>query len=799
MAKQPETKVRFSVFNKEFNDGMKEMAQESTTLRKEFRLQEAQLKENGSETDILKNKLSFLSKEQDIAKKRVQATAEQLVKAKAKYGDNSKEAKKLSDQLIDLQTKEQNLRNDIIKTNRKIDEQGKQMQDTKQDAIKLADALEEVGEKSKDIGGSASALALPAIGAGAGGAKVAMDIDGAVRQLVSSIGATGEEARILEQDMRNVWLEGFGDNPDQVAEAMKLVKTNIKGVGEGKEFQDLTKDILTLSQLTDTDLSESTRGINQLMHNFGLTSTEALDLFAKGQQNGLNYSNEMFDNISEYAPLFKNMGYSADEYFALLQNGAENGAYNLDYVNDVMKEFQIRIKDGSKSTSDAMGEMSDSTQKVWQKFLDGEVTVKEVFQKILPELEGMDDQVKANEIGVALFGTKWEDLETDTMYALDNVNNSLKNVDGTMKDMTATQEQAFGQQFQSTMRNVGSALEPIGLILLDMLNRLSPHLTRFSDWFKNLNPVIQMVITVIGILMTVLGPLIIIFGHVVSAIAKIIPVVTKVWTWLSKLKPIFNVVRVAMLALTGPVGIVIGVIVALIAIFVTLYKKNEEFRNKVNQVWSKVKEIFSSAVSKSIEKFNELKSKMSTTASNIKTTVSEKFNAAKKAIIDPIESAKKKVGDLVEGIKGFFTKLKLKIPKPTLPKMPKFSLSTGTKTVFGKTITYPNGINVNWHKTGGVFVDPVVAGNAGFGDVEEAIVPFEGKHASRIAGLIAREQQRLSDGLANKASSFFKQAINLTVVSELDGYEVARVTYPHIENMQSDTLTNKLGILGVKR
>lgn len=798
MAKQPETKVRFSVLNKEFTDAMKEMARESTTLRKEFRLQESQLKENGSEVDLLTNKLNYLSKEQDIAKQRVEATADHLAKAKSKYGDNSVEANKLKDKLLDLQIKEQNLRNDIIKTNTKISEQGKKMQETKQDADKLAQALDDIGEKSKDVGGSVGAIALPAIAGGAGGAKIAMDIDSAVRYLTSSIGATSDGAKQLEEDMRTVWMDGFGDNPAQVAEAMQMIKTNIKGVGEGKEFQDLTKDILTLSQITDTDLSEATRGINQLMSNFGLTSQESLDLFAKGQQAGLNFSQEMFDNVSEYAPLFKNMGYSAEDYFELLANGSQNGAYNLDYVNDIMKEFQIRIKDGSKTTADAMGQMSESSQKVWQDFLDGKGTVKDVFETILPELENMDDQVLASQIGVSLFGTKWEDMETSTVYALDNVNESMKNVDGTMKDMTQTQEESFGKQFQATMRNMGSSLEPIGLILLDMLNKLSPHLKRFSDWFINLSPSIQMGITILGILMSVLSPLIIVFGYVVSAVGKIIPIVVNLWTWLSKLKPVFMIVRTALVALTGPVGIVIAIIAALIAIFVTLYQKNETFRNKVNEIWSAIKNIFFATINASIALFNQLKDKFVTSASDIKTKAVSKFNEVRDAIINPIKTAKEKVKGLVEDVKTFFTNLKLKIPTPSLPKMPKFSLSTGTKTVFGKTITYPNGIDIKWHKTGGVFVDPVVAGNAGFGDVQEAIVPFEGKHASRIAGLIAREQEKLSTGLANRVSSFFKQAINITVVSQLDGYEVARVTYPHIEDMQSSSMINKLGVLGVK-
>ncbi|ODS09659.1 hypothetical protein BSHJ18_00008 [Bacillus velezensis] len=36
-----------------------------------------------------------------------------------------------------------------------------------------------------------------------------------------------------------------------------------------------------------------------------------------------------------------------------------------------MKEFQIRVKDGSDSTSGAMAQLSGSTQKVWNQFLKG--------------------------------------------------------------------------------------------------------------------------------------------------------------------------------------------------------------------------------------------------------------------------------------------------------------------------------------------------------------------------------------------------------------------------------------------
>ena len=44
---------------------------------------------------------------------------------------------------------------------------------------------------------------------------------------------------------------------------------------------------------------------------------------------------------------FSQAGYSASEYFQLLDNGLKNGAYNLDKVNDAINEVTTRLVDGT--------------------------------------------------------------------------------------------------------------------------------------------------------------------------------------------------------------------------------------------------------------------------------------------------------------------------------------------------------------------------------------------------------------------------------------------------------------------
>ena len=54
-----------------------------------------------------------------------------------------------------------------------------------------------------------------------------------------------------------------------------------------------------------------------MMENFGISASEAYDYIARGAQNGLDYSGELLDNISEYSVQFKKMGLSASDMFTI--------------------------------------------------------------------------------------------------------------------------------------------------------------------------------------------------------------------------------------------------------------------------------------------------------------------------------------------------------------------------------------------------------------------------------------------------------------------------------------------------
>ncbi|WP_309486280.1 hypothetical protein [Cytobacillus firmus] len=254
---------------------------------------------------------------------------------------------------------------------------------------------------------------------------------------------------------------------------------------------------------------------------------------------------------------------------------------------DAMKEFQIRVKDGSKSTSDAMGQMSKSTQKVWKDFLNGKGTVKDVHNAVIKELKGMDDQVKANEIGVGLYGTKWEDLEADAMYALGNIDGGVKGVKGSMDEMNRVTEESFGTKWKQFTREALISLEPLGKVLLDFAMAVLPYVSQaiqfVSDAFARMDPVMQAITVGIGLIAAAIGPFLTVLGAMIGPI-------TTAWQWLSKLGPVFTAIRTAMLALTGPVGIISAIVVALALL---TYENWDSISKWTTEKWGQIKNFLS--------------------------------------------------------------------------------------------------------------------------------------------------------------------------------------------------------------
>lgn len=512
-----------------------------------------------------------------------------------------------------LQLKDQNFSSGLRKANKDAGDFGRYMnvaQNKVQDFTRSATgALKNFAKVG--IAGAATAVA----GLSASVASAMTEMDSAFATLQAQTGLTGSGLRELENAAKETFSNGYGESLTEVSSAVARVRQNFKNLDNG-EVGKVTQNAMLLSQTFDSDVNEVTRGVSNAMEAFGISSEKAFNLFTAGGQRGLNFSNEMFDNVAEYSSLFGAMGYSAEEYFGIMERGAKSGVYNLDYVNDVMKEFQIRIKDNSDKTSDYMGLMSQSTLDLWEAQYQGKATVAEVASSVVKDLQSMENQVDANEAGVALFGTKWEDLESKAMYAMLGSTDAMKGFEGATQTAANAVEGSIGNRLKSAWRdlqltiadvtNESGAQEFFGSVA-NKADELVPKVVNVVEkaielgntikthWVPIRETVIGITVAVAAfkagmVAMTVVST---ITGFVKAYRSAVVAGTAAQWA-----------MNVALSA--NPIGLVIGVVAGLTAGIVLLYRNSEKFRGIWDSVWGSVKRAAAGAVNGVVEEINRL-------------------------------------------------------------------------------------------------------------------------------------------------------------------------------------------------
>lgn len=398
--------------------------------------------------------------------------------------------------------------------------------------LEAADQLSAVGDKITELGGKA--------------ADAFTETQDATVKASTYFAETGDAAKQTADVIKDVYGQGVGDSMDSVSDAVITVKENIKDLDQAT-LTNLTEQALTLESMYGKDMSETLRGVNALMTQFGLDAQTAMDYVVTGTQNGLDKTNELGDNLSEYSGKFAQAGYSAQEYFQLLQNGLDGGAYNLDKVNDAINEVTTRLVDGT--IADSIGSYSTKTQELFAAWQQGGATQKDVINSIVADIAGCTNQQEALNMAATAFGTMAEDGNAKFITSLTTMGSTYDSVTGSAQNMYS-QSTTEAQKFEATQRQLQQALVPVGEALLSLANDILPPVAAaiqtVGEFFNNLpGPVKNFVI--------ILGALIAAFTALAPAIAAVAIAVTALEV---PLLPIIGIIAGVAAAIAGIIAIV---------------------------------------------------------------------------------------------------------------------------------------------------------------------------------------------------------------------------------------------------
>lgn len=497
---------------------------------------------------------------------------------------------------------------------------------------------------------------LAAMGTGAIAAtKYLADLGGewqtATNQVAASTGAAGKELEGLRDVMEDVYAANYGDSVADVGDAVAMVNRNMANLDQNG-LTAATEGALALRDAFEYDVAESTRAAEAIRKNFGSSAEEAFSLIAAGAQNGLDYSGELIDTINEYSSQFAKLGFDADGMFNILQAGADGTAWNLDKVGDAIKEFSIRAIDGSDSTVEAFTSLGYNAENIMATFAAGGEGANKAFFDVINTLMAVDDQVERDALGVALFGTMWEDLGTEAMEAMAGASQAAYDTEGALEKINQVKYndldsaiQGIGRQMEvallpaadavyqslmDSMPEITEAMEEVSPVIAEIagdfadwaggaisegLPVLVDGIKDFADWagkaYEKAKPFLNFLWEHKGTVLAIAAGLRLL-GPAIGAVTTAMNAFRTEKTFMAllqssgKITQVTNAFKAFGSALMGPLGIIIAVAAAI----ALLYKNWDtvkawlvNFGNTVNQIWTNFSNMVGNAITAIGQKF----------------------------------------------------------------------------------------------------------------------------------------------------------------------------------------------------
>lgn len=538
MSKKNQIQIEFKVINSEFNRAMKEMGSEVTNLNKKFRLEQEQLRLNGTEKQKLESRVGYLTERYKLQQKEVRATEQQLRKAKEVFGENSKEVQQLENRLLEAQRKEAYFANELQIVSKQLADQRNKMLQLGKSMQEFGGRLQDVGKKMTDIGKDMTLkLTTPIVGVGAAASKLGIDFGRSMAEVQAVTGATGSELDSLEKTARDVG-RTTNKSASEAAQGLKLMGQAGWSVSES---QNNLEHIVKLSSSANIDLAKATDLAVNGLATMGKTSDETeryFDVLAKT-------SNSTNTDIQSLGDAFIAVG----GRFNTLNVDIEEGAKSL----GILAEAGKTGSEAGKSLNAVLANLTAPTGRA-KKALDelgvsafdsnGEfIGIEETLMEVEKAMDGMSTEQR-NLYMSMIAGKEHTSSFTALLNGLGGRFNELENdiagSEGALDKMYNT----ITDDTKGSIENLKSSIEELGLKLYE---NLQPTIERaidlvqgLTDKMNELSPETQQNIVKIGLMVAAAGPLLIVLGSMSKGVGTVITVLGKLTVLGSKVTGLFG-------------------------------------------------------------------------------------------------------------------------------------------------------------------------------------------------------------------------------------------------------------------
>jgi hypothetical protein len=255
------------------------------------------------------------------------------------------------------------------------------------------------------------------------GGAVAQSLENEVSNANLAARLVGDPAAMEEAGKvaGRLYAGGYGDSLDTVNQAVYAVissSAEMRDASEG-DIQKVTGLAMDLAKTWDVDVTEAMRATSQLVRTGLVPDTTAglgliNDAFGRiGPQ-----ADDAMDTITEYSTQFRQLGLTGPQAMDMTIQALQAGARDTDVAADALKEYTLKAQEMGDETAEAYTKLGMSATKVQGDIAAGGPAATATLDETLERLRGVQDPAERGALAVAVFGTKFEDMQS-ALLAMD--------------------------------------------------------------------------------------------------------------------------------------------------------------------------------------------------------------------------------------------------------------------------------------------------------------------------------------------------------------------------------------------
>lgn len=481
-----------------------------------------------------------------------------------------------------------------------LEKQAKDLQDTLDRkptfGEKMADMggkLQTAGEKMQDAGRKATVVSAAVAAAGTAAVKTAADFESSMSQVQATMGITKDAMSDVNGQSVNT-MDALSDlakkmgaetafSASQCADALNYLA--LAGY-DTQQMMDTLPIVLNLAAAGNIDLAQASDMVTDAMSALGMESsgaTKMVDQMAKTASTTNTSVAQLGEGILTIGATAKSVkGGTAELNTALgiLANNGIKGAEGGTHLRNVILSLQtptdaaasalttlgVSVYDSEgnmRSLNDVLGDLNTS--------MDG--MTSEEKANIINQIFNKTDLASVNAL-LSNTGDTWSDLQA-----------KIENSGGAAQKMAETQLDNLSGQLTILKSSIEGFAIAIGEALMPAIKKIASKIQDFVNWLNSLDEGARQTIVQIGLLVAAFGPALLIVGKITSTVGALMTVFA---------------------GISAPVLAVVAVIGVLVAAFTTLWATNEEFRQKITEIWSGIVDTISGFCQGIVDRINAM-------------------------------------------------------------------------------------------------------------------------------------------------------------------------------------------------